>query len=103
MRMVVYAYTLFVSGRICRTERCRAAVFTNDEDRRMDKNEIGGNWHIFKGKIKEEWGRLTDDDLFIIEGKREQLIGKLQERYGYEKSRAEEEVSEWEKRDDYRW
>lgn len=57
----------------------------------------------FKGKVKEQWGKLTDDDMTIIEGKRDQLVGKIQERYGYQKDQAEKEVDSWEKRHDYRW
>lgn len=51
----------------------------------MNKDEIGGNWKQFKGKAKEQWGKLTDDDMTVIEGKRDQLVGKIQERYGYAK------------------
>lgn len=42
----------------------------------MNKDEAGGNWKQFKGKVKEQWGKLTDDDMTIIEGKRDQLVGK---------------------------
>ena len=69
----------------------------------MNKAEAGGNWKQFKGKVKEQWGKLTDDDMTIIEGKRDQLVGKIQERYGYQKDQAEKEVDSWEKRHDYRW
>lgn len=69
----------------------------------MNKDEIGGNWKQFKGTVKEKWGKLTDDDMTVIEGKREQLVGKIQERYGYAKDQAEKEVVDWEKRNDYRW
>ena len=61
----------------------------------MNKDEIGGNWKQFKGKAKEQWGKLTDDDMTVIEGKRDQLVGKIQERYGYEKDQAENEVKDW--------
>lgn len=64
----------------------------------MNKDEIGGNWKQFKGKAKEQWGKLTDDDMTVIEGKRDQLVGKIQERYGYEKDQAENEVKDWETR-----
>jgi uncharacterized protein YjbJ (UPF0337 family) len=47
----------------------------------MDWNRVEGNWKQFKGKAKEKWGKLTDDDLNVIEGRREQLEGKLQQRY----------------------
>lgn len=62
----------------------------------MNKDEIGGNWKQFKGKAKEKWGKLTDDDMTVIEGKRDQLVGRIQERYGYAKDRAEKEVTDWE-------
>ena len=69
----------------------------------MNKDEIGGNWKQLKGKAKEQWGKLTDDDMTVIEGKRDQLVGKIQERSGYAKDQAEKEVSDWEHKNDYRW
>ncbi|MBT8498677.1 CsbD family protein [Pantoea agglomerans] len=69
----------------------------------MNEDRIGGNWKQFKGKVKEKWGDLTDDDMTVVEGKREQLVGKIQERYGYEKDRAEKEVKEWEDSNKYHW
>ena len=69
----------------------------------MNKDEIGGNWKQFKGKAKEKWGKLTDDDMTVIEGKRDQLEGRIQERYGYAKDQAEKEVTDWETKNDYRW
>ncbi|HBZ9028727.1 TPA: CsbD family protein [Raoultella ornithinolytica] len=69
----------------------------------MNKDEIGGNWKQLKGKAKEKWGKLTDDDMAVIEGKRDQLVGKIQERYGYAKDQAEKEVSDWERKNDHRW
>ena len=69
----------------------------------MNKDEVSGNWKQFKGKVKEQWGKLTDDDMTVIEGKRDQLVGKVQERYGYAKDQAEKEGKDWEKRNDYRW
>ena len=67
------------------------------------RKERNGNWKQFKGKAKEQWGKLTDDDMTVIEGKRDQLVGKIQERYGYAKDQAENEVKDWETRNDYRW
>ena len=70
----------------------------------MNKDEIGGNWKQFKGKAKEKWGKLTDDDMTVIEGKRDQLVGRIQERYGYAKDEAERELKDWESQNkDYRW
>lgn len=43
----------------------------------MNKDEVGGNWKQLKGKVKEQWGKLTDDDMTVIEGKRDQLVGKI--------------------------
>ena len=64
----------------------------------MNKDEIGGNWKQFKGKAKEKWGKLTDDDMTVIEGKRDQLVGRVQERYGIAKDKAEEQVAAWERK-----
>ena len=69
----------------------------------MNKDEVGGNWKQVKGKVKEQWGKLTDDDMTVIEGKRDQLVGKIQERYGYAKEQAEKEVDSWDKRHNHRW
>lgn len=64
----------------------------------MNGETIKGNWMQFKGNMKEEWGKLTDDDLEMIAGRKEQLLGKLQERYGYAKEQAEKEWAAYEKR-----
>ena len=61
----------------------------------MNWDQIKGNWKQFSGKVKEKWGKLTDDDLTTVAGKRDQLAGILQERYGYEKSRAEKELDDF--------
>ncbi|MBD8144042.1 CsbD family protein [Pantoea agglomerans] len=70
----------------------------------MNRDEASGNWKQFKGKMKEKWGKLTDDDMQVIEGKRDQLVGKIQERYGSTKDEAEREVTDWEGQNkDHRW
>lgn len=69
----------------------------------MNSDRIGGNWKQFTGKVKEKWGKLTDDDMQVIEGKRDQLVGKIQERYGYGKDEAEKEVKSWESHGGYHW
>jgi uncharacterized protein YjbJ (UPF0337 family) len=61
----------------------------------MNWDTIEGNWKQFKGKIRQQWGKLTDDDLDRIAGKRTELIGRLQERYGKTRDAAEEMVDEW--------
>ena len=62
----------------------------------MNNERIKGNWNQFKGKVKEKWGRLTDDDLDVAEGQRDQLIGKIQERYGIAKEEAQRQFAELE-------
>jgi uncharacterized protein YjbJ (UPF0337 family) len=59
-------------------------------------NKIAGNWTQFKGQVREQWGKLTDDDLMQIQGQRQQLVGKIQARYGISLEKADEQVREWE-------
>jgi len=61
----------------------------------MNWDRVEGNWKEFKGKVKQQWGDLTDDDLTVIEGSRDELAGRLQKRYGYEKDRARREIDSW--------
>ena len=61
----------------------------------MNEDRIEGNWKQLKGKVKEQWGKLTDDDLDVIDGKREQMVGKLQERHGIVKDEAEKQIDAW--------
>ena len=65
----------------------------------MNKDTVEGNWKQFKGKVKEQWGKLTDDDFDVIAGKRDQLLGRIQERYGISRDEAEKQVADWERRD----
>ena len=58
-------------------------------------DQIAGNWKQFMGQVKEKWGKLTDDDLTTIAGKRDQLAGLLQKKYGYAKDEAEKELDEF--------
>lgn len=64
----------------------------------MAWDQIEGNWKQFKGKVKETWGDLTDDELDQIAGKRDVLLGKIQERYGVEKAEAERRLRDFEER-----
>ncbi len=64
----------------------------------MNEPWIKGKWNEFKGNVKEEWGKLTDDDLDRAEGKRDQLVGAIQQRYGLAKEKAEDQVKAWERR-----
>ena len=61
----------------------------------MNWDTVKGQWKQLKGKVRNKWGKLTDDDLDVIAGKKDQLAGKLQERYGYEKAQAEKELDEF--------
>lgn len=61
----------------------------------MNKDEISGKWQQLKGAAKEQWGKLTDDDLDEVEGRYDKLVGKIQERYGIEREAAEKRVEEW--------
>jgi len=60
----------------------------------MNSDQIEGNWKQFSGKVKEKWGKLTDDDLTRIAGKKDQLVGMIQERYGIKKEEAQKELDE---------
>jgi uncharacterized protein YjbJ (UPF0337 family) len=61
----------------------------------MNDDTMKGQWTQFKGRVREKWGKLTDDDLDQIQGKSEQLIGRLQERYGWAREDAQREVDTW--------
>ncbi|HSH89762.1 MAG TPA: CsbD family protein [Ramlibacter sp.] len=69
----------------------------------MNHDRIQGNWKQVKGKIKEHWGKLTDDDLDVIAGKRDQLLGRIQKRHGIAKAEAEKQLDSFERRNpDYK-
>jgi uncharacterized protein YjbJ (UPF0337 family) len=61
----------------------------------MNSEQIKGKWNQMKGGVKERWGKLTDDDISVINGQQDQLVGKVQERYGIAKEAAQKQVSEW--------
>jgi len=58
---------------------------------------VEGNWKTFKGQVKQQWGKLTDDDLDVINGKRDELVGRIQNAYGLARDEADRQVREWEK------
>ncbi|MEC7258810.1 CsbD family protein [Arenibacterium halophilum] len=64
----------------------------------MNWDQIEGKWEQVKGSAREQWGKLTDDELQQAKGNREQLVGLVQERYGKARDVAEKEVAEWEHR-----
>jgi uncharacterized protein YjbJ (UPF0337 family) len=61
----------------------------------MNWDQVEGKWKQMKGIVRQKWGKLTDDDLDLIGGKQQELVGRLQERYGYSKEEAERNVDEW--------
>ena len=63
----------------------------------MNWDQIQGNWKQAMGQAKEQWGKLTDDDLDVVAGRRDQLAGKIQERYGVAKDEAEKQLAEWQR------
>jgi uncharacterized protein YjbJ (UPF0337 family) len=63
----------------------------------MNSDQLKGKWKQVKGSVKERWGKLTDDDLEVIDGQSEQLIGTIQERYGIAREAAQKQVDEWNK------
>lgn len=63
----------------------------------MNQDRIEGRWKQFKGKVKEQWGKLTDDDLDVIAGRRDQLLGRIQQRHGLAKDEADRQVRTWER------
>jgi uncharacterized protein YjbJ (UPF0337 family) len=69
----------------------------------MNWQRIEGNWKQLRGKVTEQWGKLTNDDFDVVNGRREQLAGKIQERYGIARDEAERQVSDWEGRVDDTW
>jgi uncharacterized protein YjbJ (UPF0337 family) len=61
----------------------------------MNWDRVEGNWKEFKGNVQQKWGKLTNDDLQVIDGKRNELAGRLQQRYGYAKDQADREIDTW--------
>ena len=88
-------------------DRSRVAVvrafchFTTYSEDSMNTNQLKGDWKQVKGKLRARWGKLTDDDLEVIAGQREQLIGLLQKRYGEAEEEIERQVKVFEA--DYSW
>jgi uncharacterized protein YjbJ (UPF0337 family) len=73
-------------------------AFTSQKGISMNWDRIEGNWKQVKGSVKVRWGKLTDDQLDVIAGKRDDLAGRIQEAYGITKEAAEKELDDWQKR-----
>jgi uncharacterized protein YjbJ (UPF0337 family) len=69
----------------------------------MNWDRIEGNWKQVTGKAREEWGKLTDSDLQVVAGRRDQLAGKIEERYGVAKEEAERQLAAWQKKATDAW
>jgi uncharacterized protein YjbJ (UPF0337 family) len=69
----------------------------------MEWDRIQGNWKQLAGKVKEQWGKLTDDDVDVVAGRREQLAGKIQERYGIAKAEVEQQLASWQRSATQEW
>ena len=61
----------------------------------MNSDQFEGKWKQLKGQVKQRWGKLTDDDVTALGGKKDELVGKIQERYGITREQAEREADEW--------
>jgi uncharacterized protein YjbJ (UPF0337 family) len=71
---------------------------TGQTDAKTMWEKFKGSWNQTKGAVKEQWGKLTEDDLLEIEGRRDQLVGKIQTRYGITREEAEAQVGTWEQK-----
>src|ERR1700757_3020172 len=96
------------SPRHCRSAHTRAAqepeainavskAGLTSQRSNMNSEQLKGNWKQFVGKAKEKWGKLTDDDWKVVEGKRDQLVGRIQERYGIARQEADRQVADFER------
>jgi len=64
-------------------------------------DKIAGNWKQFRGEVRQQWGKLTDDDLEQVRGERDKLVGKIQERYGIAKDEANRQIDDWQRQHNY--
>jgi uncharacterized protein YjbJ (UPF0337 family) len=80
------------------------AIFaTSSKEIHMNWDRIQGNWKQVTGQAKEQWGKLTDDDFDVVAGRRDQLAGKIQERYGVAKDEADKQVAAWQRKATDSW
>jgi uncharacterized protein YjbJ (UPF0337 family) len=84
---------------LARSKLPRAAIteFPSEKEQIMNWDTVKGDWKQFKGKVKEAWGKLTDDELDVIAGKRDQLIGAIQKSYAVGRDEAERQVAQFER------
>jgi uncharacterized protein YjbJ (UPF0337 family) len=95
---ILAAGTLAVLPAAANAQSTSTSTTISEPDLHTMWQKIKGSWTQTKGAIKEQWGKLTDDDLMEIQGRREKLVGKIQTRYGISHEQAEAQVSGWEKK-----
>jgi uncharacterized protein YjbJ (UPF0337 family) len=95
--VAAYAALAVVSLPLVAMSQTTAQTTTTQNDAQTMWEKVKGSWSQTKGAVKEQWGELTDDDLLAIEGRRDQLVGKIQTRYGISREAAEAQVGAWEK------
>ena len=61
----------------------------------MNQNILKGNWDIIKGKVKQQWGKLTDDDISAVEGNYDELVGRIKKTYGYQEEMTKKQVNDF--------
>src|ERR1700736_1940015 len=87
---------MFLSGMVCFTRRPAVLIESvNHREASMNWDQIEGKWKQYAGKAKSKWGKLTDNDMATLSGKKDQLVGLVQERYGIAKDEAERQVNDW--------
>jgi uncharacterized protein YjbJ (UPF0337 family) len=100
---ILAACAAFTVGTLPTIVHAQATGQTSQTDAKTIWEKFKGSWTQTKGAVKEQWGKLTDDDLDVIAGKRDQLLGRIQERHGIAKDEAERQVETFERRNpDYR-
>lgn len=92
------AVSLTALPALAQTSSTTTTTTTTSSDVEAVWQKIKGGWTQTKGAVKEQWGKLTDDDLMEIQGRRDQLVGKIQVRYGINRDQAEAQVSGWEQK-----
>ena len=93
------SFRLYCLGQLLR-ERQIGSLFAfmqreKETPNRMNWDQIEGKWKQAKGAVKQQWAKLTDDDLTYMSGKKDDLVGKIQERYGITREEAQRQADEW--------
>jgi uncharacterized protein YjbJ (UPF0337 family) len=95
---ILAACAAFTVGTCRPSFHAQASGQTSQTDAKTIWEKFKGSWTQTKGAVKEQWGKLTDDDLLEIEGRRDQLVGKIQARYGITKEEPKAQVGTWEQK-----